>query len=271
MTTLALDGVDLCHTELGAGDPLLLVHGTGAYSAIWGEVPAKLAGTHRVIVYDRRGFGQSQGERAANAHQHVLDAAALLEHLGAAPAVIVGWSGGGVLAIHLAASRPDLVRSLVLIEPALHLALGPSVGMLRMSARMFGARIRGDKRAAATAMYRWANSYTSGGNGFDRLPPEEQEGMLAHAPSTVREMDQLTRPAPSSRIVRGVDCPVTCVRGSLSEPVFPRAIERVQRLLPQTRVARIDGGAHMLHRDRPDEWVRAVLEAAAAPVVLTPA
>ena len=197
MTSLAIDGVDLHYAELGAGDPLLLVHGTGAYSAIWGEVPALLAASHRVIVYDRRGFGQSQGERAANAHRHALDAAALLEHLDAAPAVVVGWSGGGVLALDLAATRPDLVRSLVLIEPAFRLALGPSMGMLRMSARMLRARVRRDERGAAASMYRWANSYTSGGNGFERLPPDEQEGMLAHAPSTVREMDQLTRPAPS--------------------------------------------------------------------------
>ena len=270
MTSLAIDGVDLHYTELGAGDPMLLIHGTGAYSAIWGEVPALLAASHRVIVYDRRGFGQSQGKRAANAHRHALDAAALLEHLDAAPAVVVGWSGGGVLALDLAASRPDLVRSLVLIEPALHLGLGPSVGMLRMFAAMLRARVGRDQRRAAAGMYRWANSYTSGGNGFDRLPAEEQEGMLAHAPSTVREMDQLARPAPSSRVVRSISCPVTCVQGSLSEPVFPRAVERVRRLLPQTRVATIDGGAHMLHRDRPEEWVRAVLEAA-APAVAAPA
>ncbi len=264
MTSLAIDGVDLHYTELGSGDPLLLVHGTGAYSAIWGEVPALLAASHRVIVYDRRGFGLSQGERAANAHQHALDAAALLEHVGATPAVVVGWSGGGAISLDLAASRPALVRSLVLVEPAFHLALGPSAAMLRMSARMLAARARRDQRGAAAAMYRWANAYTTGGSGFDRLPPDEQEGMLAHAPSTIREMDQLMRPAPSSRVVRGVTCPLTCIEGSLSDPVFPRAIKRVQRLLPQTRVAGIDGGAHMLHRDRPQEWARAVLEAAAS-------
>ncbi len=270
MTSLAIDGVDLHYTELGAGDPLLLVHGTGAYSAIWGEVPALLAASHRVIVYDRRGFGQSQGKRAANAHQHAVDAATLLEHLDAAPAVVVGWSAGGVLAIDLAASRPDLVRSLVLIEPAFRLALRPTVEMLRMFARMLGARARRDQRGAAASMYRWSNSYTSGGSGFDRLPSAEQEGMLANAPSTVREIDQLTRPAPSSRAVRGITCPVTCVEGSLSEPVFPRAIQRLQRLLPQIRVAGIEGGAHMLHRDQPEEWARAVLEAT-APAVAAPA
>jgi pimeloyl-ACP methyl ester carboxylesterase len=263
MTTLALDGVDLSYTDLGSGDPLLLVHGTGAYSAIWGETPGLLAGSHRVIAYDRRGFGASQGERARHPHQHAQDAAALLEHLGAVPAVVVGWSGGGVIALDLAASRPDLVGSLVLIEPALALILAPSPGTVRMSVQMqFRRRIRRDERAAAATMYRWANSYTTGDNGFDRLPPAEQEGMLAHARSTLIEMDQVTRPFPSSKAVSSIGCPVTCLQGSLSDPVFPRAVRRLRRRLPQTDVVEIDGGAHMLHRDRPDEWVRAVLDAA---------
>lgn len=261
--TLSLDGIELSYTDLGSGDPLLLVHGTGAYSAIWGEAAARLADSHRVIVYDRRGFGASQGKRAKRLHQHAQDAAALLEHLGAAPAVVVGWSGGGPIALDLAASRPDLVSSLVLIEPAVSLSLAPSVGTVRMSSQMqFRWRIRRDERAAAATMYRWANSYTSGGNAFDRLPLDEQEGMLAHSRSTLLEMDQLIRPFPSSKAVSRIGCPVTCLQGSLSEPVFPRALRRLQRRLPQTKVVEIEGGAHMLHRDRPDEWVRAVLDAA---------
>ncbi|MEA2349031.1 MAG: hypothetical protein QOG62_2818 [Thermoleophilaceae bacterium] len=263
MASLRLDGVDLSYTDLGEGDPLLLVHGTGAYSAIWGDIPDRLAGSHRVIAYDRRGFGASQGERARHPHQHAEDAAALLEHLGSGPAVVVGWSGGGVIALDLAASRPDLVGSLVLIEPAVSLILAPSRGTLRMSTQMqFRWRIRRDERAAAATMYRWANSYTTGDNGFDRLPAEEQEGMLAHARSTVLEMDQLTRPFPPSRAISSIGCPVTCLQGSLSDPVFPRAVRRLKRRLPQTRVVEIEGGAHMLHRDQPDEWARVVLEAA---------
>lgn len=264
MTPLRLDGVDLSYTEMGSGEPLLLVHGTGAYSAIWGETPGMLAGSHRVIVYDRRGFGASQGKLARKPHQHSEDAAALLEHLGAAPAVVVGWSGGGAIALDLAASRPDLVKSLVLIEPAVALILAPSPGTLRMSVQMQLRRwLRRDERAAAATMYRWANGYTTGGSAFDRLPAEEQEGMLAHAHSTLVEMDRLTPPFfPSSKAVSSIRCPVTCLQGSLSDPVFPRAVRRLQRRLPQTRVVDIDGGAHMLHRDQPDEWVRVVLEAA---------
>jgi pimeloyl-ACP methyl ester carboxylesterase len=260
--TLAVDGVELSYTDLGSGDPLLLVHGTGAYTAIWGETPGQLAGSRRVIAYDRRGFGASQGVRAQHVHQHAEDAAALLEHLGSVPAVVVGWSGGGVVALDLAASRPELVGSLVLIEPAVSLILAPSVGLVRMSSQMqFRWRIRRDERAAAATMYRWANSYTTGGNAFDRLPLEEQEGMLAHSRSTLLEMDQLTRPFPSSKAVSSICCPVTCLQGSLSDPVFPRAVTRLRRRLPQTKVVEIEGGAHMLHRDRPEEWVRAVLDA----------
>jgi pimeloyl-ACP methyl ester carboxylesterase len=263
MTALDVNGVDLSYTDLGSGDPLLLIHGTGAYSAIWGKIAGQLAGTHRVIVYDRRGFGASQGVRAQRPHLHAEDAAALLEHLGAVPAIVVGWSGGGAIALDLAASRPELVSSLVLIEPAVSLILAPSVGTVRMSSLMqFRWRIRRDERAAAATMYRWANSYTTGGNAFDRLPLAEQEGMLAHSRSTLLEMDQLTRPFPSSKAVASIGCPVTCLQGSLSDPVFPRAVRRLRRRLPQTKVVEIEGGAHMLHRDRPDEWVRAVLDAA---------
>jgi pimeloyl-ACP methyl ester carboxylesterase len=263
MMALRLDGVDLSYSDLGSGDPLLLIHGTGAYSAIWGETSGQLAETHRVIVYDRRGFGASQGVRAQHPHQHAEDAAALLEHLRAVPAVVVGWSGGGAVALDLAASRPELVGSLVLIEPAVSLILAPSAGTLRMSTQMqFRWRIRRHERAAAATMYRWANSYTTGDNAFDRLPLGEQEGMLAHSRSTLLEMDQLTRPFPSSKAVSSIGCPVTCLQGSLSDPVFPRAVRRLRRRLPQTTVVQIEGGAHMLHRDRPNEWVRAVLDAA---------
>jgi pimeloyl-ACP methyl ester carboxylesterase len=155
----------------------------------------------------------------------------------------------------------------VLVEPAYSLTLAPSSGALLMSLQMqFRRQIRRDERAAAATMYRWANSYTTGGNAFDGLPRDEQEGMLAHARSTLVEMDQLLRPFPSSKALSRIECPVTCLQGSLSDPVFPRAIRRLRRRVPHADVVEIEGGAHMLHRDRPDEWVRAVLDAAPAAV-----
>ena len=263
MTTLGLDGVDLSYTDLGSGDPLLLVHGTGAYSAIWGEAPGQLAGSHRVIVYDRRGFGASQGELAHHPHQHTLDAAALLEHLGAVPAVVVGWSGGGPIALDLAATRPELVDSLVLIEPAVSLILAPSAGIVRMSAQM---QFRTTDPAGRTR--RRSHDVSLGQLVHHRrqrirpAPARRAGGDAGAFPLDGVEIDLLMRPFPSTKALSTIGCPVTCLQGSLSDPVFPRAIRRLQRRLPQTKVVHIEGGAHMLHRDRPDEWVQAVLDAA---------
>jgi pimeloyl-ACP methyl ester carboxylesterase len=93
----------------GSGAPLLLIHGNGANTRIWGRSADDLAAAHRVIAYDRRGFGRSPGPPARSMRDHVADAAALLRELDAAPAIVVGWSGGGVVAAGLAIERPELV------------------------------------------------------------------------------------------------------------------------------------------------------------------
>lgn len=71
---------------------------------------------HRVISYDRRGFGRSPGPPASRKADHVAAAAALLEELDAEPAAALGWSAGGVVALGLAVERPDLVSALILVE-----------------------------------------------------------------------------------------------------------------------------------------------------------
>ena len=66
----------------GSGDPILLIHGNGANTRIWGRSADDLAAEHLVIAYDRRGFGRSPGPPASNMRDHVADAAALLRRAG---------------------------------------------------------------------------------------------------------------------------------------------------------------------------------------------
>jgi pimeloyl-ACP methyl ester carboxylesterase len=195
---------------------------------------------------------------------HARDAAGLLEAIDADPAIVVGWSAGGVVALDLAASAPDRVRELVLAEPAVNLSTHLTRTSLAMSARSSAQRyLRRDKTAAAQTMYRWASGYATGGNAFDAFPPAWQEQMRANAASTLREMDQLLRPYPSRAAVRSISCPVTIIEGDLSDPSFAKAATYVRRLLPQTRTVRLTGAAHMLHIDQPEQWVDAITLAAA--------
>jgi pimeloyl-ACP methyl ester carboxylesterase len=72
----------------------------------------------RTIVYDRRGFSRSERPEpfVADVHLHADDAAALIDALAAAPAIVVGRSAGGEIAVDLALRYPDSIRALALLE-----------------------------------------------------------------------------------------------------------------------------------------------------------
>ncbi len=272
MPTATVHGAELYYEEHGSGAPLLLVHGTGGYADLWTPVLDGLARSYRVIAYDRRGFGRSTYAGRVRFGDHARDAAALLDTLGASPATVLGWSGGGVVALDLAASVPECVSDLVLAEPAVRLSTHPTRGSIGMQLRSSIQRyLRRDAGAAAQTMYRWASGYTTGGNAFDGLPQAWQDQMTAHARSTLREMDQLLWPFPARSAIRSITCPVTVIVGSLSDPAFSKAHEFVTRLLPQAGRITLQDAAHFLHIDQPALFVDAVAGAREGPPAREPA
>ena len=262
MATLQIEGADLYYEERGSGPPLLLIHGTGAYADLWTPVLDGLARSFRVIAYDRRGFGRSSPVAARKFAQHARDAAALLEALHAVPASVVGWSGGGAIALDLASTRPELLTELFLAEPAVHLSTHPTSSVLLMQTKSSIRRyFRRDAGAAAQTMYRWASRSTAGGNTFDTLPQTWRDQMIRNGPNTVREMDQLMLPYPSMAAIRSIACTVTVIEGDLSDPVFRKADALVARLLPQARTITLHGAAHFLQIDQPEAWIKAIARA----------
>ncbi len=128
MPEVRANGVSLYFEEYGAGEPIVGIHGTGSSMALW-ESAATVLGQHgRAIVYDRRGFGRSAQPApfATDVHQQADDAAALIAALDAAPAIVIGRSQGGEIAVDLALRYPDRVRALALLEGGA-LALGPQM------------------------------------------------------------------------------------------------------------------------------------------------
>ncbi|MEJ3655159.1 alpha/beta hydrolase [Actinomycetes bacterium KLBMP 9759] len=119
-SAVAAAGTTLHVEQYGTGRPLLLVHGGGEDAAMLTAQARQLAEIgYRVITYDRRGTGGSGREAwpGNGADQHADDAAALLDALDAAPAVVLGVSSGGVVALALAARHPDQVSRVVAWEP----------------------------------------------------------------------------------------------------------------------------------------------------------
>ncbi|MFG2986762.1 alpha/beta fold hydrolase [Streptomyces sp. NPDC048258] len=108
------DGRRLAYTDFGGpGAPLLALHGHFQDGRSFEELAREVGPAWRVIGLDQRGHGESDRAAEYTREGYVADAAAVLEHLGLGPAVVVGHSLGGVNAYQLAARRPDLVRAVV--------------------------------------------------------------------------------------------------------------------------------------------------------------
>lgn len=91
----------------------MFVHAGIADHRQWNREFERYAPRALVVRYDRRGFGRSPPAKAE--YDDTEDLAALIRHIGPEPAVVVGCSNGGRMAIDLAMEHPDLVRSLLLV------------------------------------------------------------------------------------------------------------------------------------------------------------
>lgn len=107
-------------TSAGA-EPALYVHGLDGSSPNWTDLAYLLSRRLDGEAVDLPGFGRSEPARTATftIDEHVRAVEALLEDRGAGPVHLIGNSMGGAISILLAARRPDLVCSLVLVSPAL--------------------------------------------------------------------------------------------------------------------------------------------------------
>src|ERR1700683_4125132 len=112
--------VDLYYEDHGSGKPVVLIHGYPLSGASWDkQVPVLLAAGHRVITYDRRGFGKSSQPAAGYDYDtFAADLNTLLEHLDLDGAVLAGHSmGTGEVTRYLARSGAAGVAKGVLPPP----------------------------------------------------------------------------------------------------------------------------------------------------------
>ncbi|SEP82786.1 alpha/beta fold hydrolase [Lentzea albida] len=97
----------------GTGQGVLLLHGLMSRATAWWPVAQWLTPFGRVVGIDQRGHGRNPRRGPFRTEDFVADAAEAIEELGLGPAVVIGHSMGGLHAWCLAATRPDLVRAIV--------------------------------------------------------------------------------------------------------------------------------------------------------------
>jgi pimeloyl-ACP methyl ester carboxylesterase len=251
------DGVRLAYREFGGEGPsLLLLHGLAGHAEEWAQTASWLTARCRVVALDARGHGRSErlpGDVSRDSL--VADVAFVVERLGLQPVVVVGQSVGGLTALSLAARRPDLVRSLVLVDasPAgggdgVEQAVETTVAALREWPTPFGSRAAAeaffaDRFGGGLAAEAWVSGLEQGEGGWGpRFDVEVMARTLREAIS-VSSWDEWER----------IKCPTLVVRAG-NGMVEPEIAREMAERLPQARVVEIADAAHDVHLDRPDEW-----------------
>ncbi len=114
MSTVRIGDIDVAYTEAGSGRPVVLVHGLAEDRRTWAVQQRELDEV-RTFAYDLRGHGETGvGQADGTLEQLGGDLIAFLEQI-TGPAVVVGFSLGGTVALWAAAERPELVQSAVVL------------------------------------------------------------------------------------------------------------------------------------------------------------
>lgn len=104
----------------GTGDPVILIHGLGGSHVNWISIAESMREHGRVVAPDLIGFGLTPPKgRRTNLEANADLIVDLIHRMGSRPALLVGNSMGGLLSMMVASSNPELVRGVVLLDPAM--------------------------------------------------------------------------------------------------------------------------------------------------------
>ena len=110
---IQVDGDKLFYEAAGKGETIVLIHDGLIHHEIWDEQFPVFAKTHRVVRYDRRGYGKSSQPKAP--FSNIEDLNQLFIQLNIDNAIVFGMSAGGALAIDFTLKYPEKVTGLVLV------------------------------------------------------------------------------------------------------------------------------------------------------------
>jgi pimeloyl-ACP methyl ester carboxylesterase len=259
--TVVASGLELAFADQGEGDPLLLLHGSAVGRELWRETLAELDEAWRAVALDRRAYGASEAPdpyRGTTVSEQGEDAAAAIEALGLAPALLCGHELGALIALDLMWRHPRLVRGAVLVEPPV-LALsieGPAVMSALREAIEKGAREAEDPRAGAVDAYL---RETAGEAAFDLLGTERVRAARASARALAADLVAAPTYAFGRRELRTLAAPVALVAGARSGHVRREVARALCELLPQAALHTPDSG-HLVPVEAPAAVAAAIAE-----------
>lgn len=241
---------------------VLALHCTIAHSGAWRGLAAQMEDEITLTATDMLCHGRSPDWDGQGDFQDRMTQAALA-HL-TEPMDVVGHSFGASVALRLAAARPDLVRTLTMIE-SVHFAFVkndyPDVMRRQQedSAPFRDAAAAGDYALAARIFNRgWGGDSSPP---WDEMPEAMRAAMTrgvrivpACSPSIIEDRPGLTKPGALDM----VSMPVLLLRGDQTEDIVAAVNDTFERVLPNAQNVVVPGAGHMLPVSHPKETADAL-------------
>lgn len=244
MPHIKINGCNLYYEEHGnpnAKETLVFSHGLLWSGKMFHKQVDHFTNRFRIITYDHRGQGQSEVTPGGYDMDDVYkDAVSLIETLKLGAVHFVGLSMGGFVGMRLAARRPDLVKSLVLMETSAQhepnkVKYSLLVGVVKLFGVksvtgpvmniMFGDKFLKDKGRTEERNY-WVHQL------------QNNPKAITHAVNGV-----VFRKGVVSELTH-ITCPVLVIVGNQDKATVPAKAECIHRHVPQSLLKYIDGAGH---------------------------
>lgn len=279
---MALPDGDVSYLEWAADAPLLhFTHATGFNAETYRGLLTPLQGGFRVVASDMRGHGFSTLAAAPGAQAEwstfTRDLATILDRLDTKPVVLAGHSMGAITSLMVAATHPERVRGLVLVEPVLvprfaHFRMWVQRALGRTLPQNTNLAELAAKRRAIFPSFEMALSAYRGRGAFKTWPDETiadylrgglistgngTEMRLACEPLWESSVFQHTPPG-VSRVAKRLRCPLTVIYAA-DGTAREAEVQSVARGHSNARLVKVPGTTHFLPMERP-EIVREEIE-----------
>ncbi len=280
MPSVDVGGVSLFYEEAGSGEPVVFVHGIPTDYRAWRSQMGPFSSRFRSFSLSRRYArpNKRQGDLTdSSVSNNGADLKGFIENLGIAPVNLVGHSYGGFVAAVLAADHQDLVRSLVLVEPAVPTMLiadpgstGQMLSLLIRSPSVAASARRFQSRSLAPSLKALDSGEMERAVQLNVEGLQERTGALAQLPEEVRSMmlenahtvgELRTRFPRFTKSEAGrISCRALILNGE-SSPLWLRRIGvLLGRSIPGAHASTIAGARHFPHVEKPAEFNSKVLE-----------
>ncbi len=250
------EGRRVAYTATGAGESVLLVHGSLATSATWRKVAANLDGARcRVVMPDLPGWGESEPPPpdCGNLIEYEASAIEAVARACGEPVHLAGHSHGANIALVAALQGRIPVRSLTLFEPVFCTLLSLADPEAFDTMQQFYFTYRRDFEGGDHLAVRQVIDLWGGTGSFDAMSEIAKKAIAAWTPLNLRHWKDGFAYAPAPEALRNLRVPTVLVQSERAHPVAKLIVRRLNELIPGSRVVQMAGATHFMVLTHPAE------------------